>query len=235
MREKNFLYWKYILLTVIMPAGATFLISTAFCLIEKNYYYLPYELDFLIDISYNALYYFLYFVLFFVIGIVSVTMLKTRVKPIIITSLVGAVSHFVVFPFAAYLARLIFLSSTVDVNAMGDYFFSDLLSGVENGVRFLIATLVALAVKVFFKMKKLSADFKKPYVLPISAPQIALAIFYLAWLLLALVSFIFDEAHDAVSLIIEAILAISGYFISILGVLFAEKRLIKDEIDIKVL
>lgn len=229
MVKGRFYWWRYILFTVIIPVAVTFLLSMAFCIVEKNYYYLPYELDFLVDLTYNSLYYFLYIVLFIIVGVSVYLTAEHNVKTIIITTIIGVISTVAVLPSVGYLVRVIFLSSTADVNAMWEYFFSDLLSGVENGVRYITSILVAIAVRVFFKLKKIPANPKKPYVLPISAPQIALAIFYLAWLLLAVISFIFDAGHKVTSLVIEAALAIGGYFIGVLGILFAEKKLIKEE------
>ena len=229
MENKKFLYGKFAIYTVAIPLGITLLLTVAFCLIEKNYYYLPYELDFLIDVTYNSLFYFLYIVLFFTLGILCVVSLKMKIGPIIITNCISAVCTFALFPFAAYFIRAIFLSATASEDVMSEYFFSDLLCGVENVARLGVGIVVVVAVNIFFTIKKIPTEPQKPYLAPKSAPQIAFMIFYLAWMLMAVLIFVFSEEHVVSSVLIEIAISVAGYFISVLGMVFAEKKLFKTE------
>ena len=229
MTNKKFLYGKFTLWTIAIPLFVVIAFSTVFCLLEKNYYYLPYEADFLIDFTYNALYYFLYIVLFFTLGVLSVVSLTMKAKPIIITNIVSFICTFALFPFAAYAMRVIFLASTSGSEEMGEYLFSDFLCAAEDAARFIVAVAVIFAVKIFFSVKKISPEPQKPYVLPKSASQIALLIFYAAWILVALISFIVSEDHIVSSLLVEIGISVAGYFISVAGVVVAVKKLIKTE------
>ena len=229
MDNKKFLYGKFAVWTILIPLAVSILLSTVFCIFEKNYYYLPYEADFLINVSYNSLYYFLYAVLFFTLGILSVVSLTMTAKPIVITNIVSLVCTFAIFPFAAYLMRMVFLAATSSSEAMGEYLFSDFLCAAEDAARFIVAVVVIFAVKIFFTVKKIPAEPQKPYFAPRSAPAIALLIFYAAWILVALMSFIFSDDRSVVSLLVEIAISVAGYFISVGGVVFAVKKLIKTE------
>ena len=60
---------RIILWELVVPLFGTVLFTVLFAVLQKNYYYLPRGLDFLIQLFYNAKYIFLYASLFFFAGI----------------------------------------------------------------------------------------------------------------------------------------------------------------------
>lgn len=220
MKTKLPFLFYFITMFAVPLAGAA-LFCIIFCLIQKNYYYLPYSLDFVVQLSYDAMYLFLFASLFFSVGVTVYTALFCRTGDFIGASITGLLSSMII-PIIMYLIRLMFLGSESSASTMEEYFYSDSLCAIENGARFLLALIIIIAVKLFYAKKKTEPVFQKPYLLPNSAVQLSLVIFYASWFIAAIISFLVSETHEVGSLLYEAALAVAGYFLSVLGAVLSE-------------
>lgn len=226
MEKKRMPFLFYFIWTFAIPFAGAAMFNIIFCLLQKNYYYVPYGLDFMIQLSYDAMYLFLFASLFFSTGTLVYSIAFCRAKDAVGTALTGILSM-ITIPLLMYLIRMIFLSGEASDATMESYFYSDSLCAIENASRYLVALIVAAAVRAFYFIKKETPEFKKPYFLPSGAAQLALLIFYISWLIIALISFIISETHEFGALVYEIVLAVAGYALSITALLACNKKLNK--------
>lgn len=222
MENRNIKFIKYFLWMFIIPFAAAGVTCAAFCLLNKNYYYLPYSLDVLIQYAYNAVYYILFIGLFITIGILSYAALFCDKKTIVGASIAGFASV-AVLPLLMYLIKLIFIGGDMASDTAWDYFYSDLLCTMENGSKYIISVIVVFAIKIFYIVKKRTPELKKNYLLPCGPLTVSLFIIHFSWLVVSVIGYITAENKIISSLIYEIGFAFAGYLIGILPALFFER------------
>lgn len=217
INAKKYLFWL-----LLVPAGLAVLMTATFCILENNYYYLPYSLDFAIQLSYDLTYFFLLTSLFFGIGVIAEAIFFEKSGKVWLSVLVTVAAN-VVLPMILYFLKL-FCLSALDEYAMADYFLSDVLCAAENLMRLAIAILIIFAVKFFLRHKGRDAAFVTASPFRLHAQQTAFLIFYGLWLALSVLTFLLSEEKDIGSLLYEICLDAGGYFLGNLGVrIFSQK------------
>ena len=214
---------KYLLFTFGVPFAVTVVLTVLFCLLEKNYYYLPFSLDFLIQLSYDALYFFLFAILFFNLGMAAHAIFLCKAKDAVISIVFSAISA-AIFPVIAYLIRAIILFESSSDEEMLDYMYSDFLCAAENAIRLAVAVLLIFAVKFFCVHKNIPLTPKNRSPFGKNPTRITFLIYYSLWLTLSVITFLFSGEKNVLSLLYEAFLAVAGYFLSFCGFDFCDKN-----------
>lgn len=222
MKKTNIKAGKYLLWLFFVPLAATVILSLAFSLLNKNYYYLPYSLDFTIQLSYDLQYVFLLAEVFLSIGIIADAVFFGKVKNILI-SIITAVAASILLPTAAYFIKFFVLSSAEGEEMMREYFISDILCAGENIIRLAAAVLVIFAAKFFVEHKGNEIKFISASPIKLCIQQYSFLIYYALWLVLSIVTFLFSEEKRIGALLYELCLCVGGYFLSNLGVIIFRK------------
>lgn len=218
---------RIIMFGLLFPLAGESILSLAFCLLQKNYYYLPRGLDFLIGIFYDLKYIFLYIALFFFAGMAVWLIAFARARDAVLVSIMGIVFT-ALLPAVSFLWTFLFLRVT-DAAIMEMYLYTDAVCAFENVARYIICVIVAWIVKVVYGKRETKSGFEKPYVVPKGVIGLPLIISLSAWLLMTVLGTIFlSFTENAVGTIIyECSVCVAGYFIAIFGAFYSEKKLAK--------
>ena len=218
---------RIILFGLIFPLAGEAILSLAFCLFQKNYYYLPRGLDFLIRFFYDAKYIFLYIALFFFAGMTTWMIAFATARDAVMISIMGVVFT-AVLPAVSFLMTFLLLRST-DAALMETYLYTVALCALENVARYVICVVVAWIVKAVYGKRETASGFEKPYVVPRGVIGLPLIISLSAWLLMTVFGVIFSSVTENPlgTIIYESSVCIGGYFVAILGAFYSEKKLVK--------
>ena len=213
-------FLKYLIWELLIPLGACSLFMIVFSILELNYYYLPYSLNFTIQLSYNISYYLYSASIFLICGIASNALLTGKASDKTYALITGTFS-IVVIPFVMYLIKHIFLATSMNLDSMAEYFNSDIYALIADGVKYVIFLIPVVSLAIYYFKKSIPYVIEKPYFLPKSSFQITTLVFYSAWFFASILIFAFQNPSDRniSGLIVELIYSIAGYFLTILGYL----------------
>lgn len=226
MNKRRLKLFRIILWELIIPLFGTGLLTLVFAVLQKNYYYLPRALDFLIQLFYNAKYIFLYASMFFFAGISVWIVMFARGRDATVLSVTGVISV-AIMPMISFIIALLLLRNDISDSLIENYLYSDALCALENAARYILLIVLAFATRMFYRAHKTVPKFEKPYVFPrgVGLPMI---IAYSSWLLMTLCGLIFSGSgveNVAGTVIYESVLAVCGYFIGTAGAVYAEKKI----------
>ena len=226
-KEKSeFALSKYLLWELILPFALCCVFTVAFAILELNYYYLPYSLDFIIGLSYRLVYYFYSASVYFICGIVGYAILSGKLKDKIWGITIGTL-NIVAIPFIMYLIKHIILSGYTKYDDMYNLFSSDMTALISDGVKYLIFLVPIIILSIYYHKKSIEYTLNRPYFSPIGSFQLVCIIFFSAWFVASLFIFISQESsqRDVWGLVEELLRSVFGYFLSISGfILFCHKK-----------
>ena len=122
---------RIILWELVVPLFGTVLFTVLFAVLQKNYYYLPRGLDFLIQLFYNAKYIFLYASLFFFAGISAWIVLFARGRDAAVLSVTGVLSV-AIMPMISFAVALLLLRNDISDSLIENYLYSDALCALKT-------------------------------------------------------------------------------------------------------
>ena len=216
---------RIILWELVVPLFGTVLFTVLFAVLQKNYYYLPRGLDFLIQLFYNAKYIFLYASLFFFAGISAWIVLFSRGRDAAVLSVTGVLSV-AIMPMISFAVALLLLRNDISDSLIENYLYSDALCALENAARYVIVIFLTVATRIFYHAHKTVPTFEKPYI-SLRGVGFSLITAYSAWLIMTLCGIFFSGSvsNIAGTVAYESILCAEGYFIGIAGAIYAEKKI----------
>lgn len=216
---------RIILWELIVPLLGTVLFTVLFAVLQKNYYYLPRGLDFLIQLFYNAKYIFLYASLFFFVGISVWIVMLARCGDAVVLSVTGVLLA-ALMPMISFAITLLLLRNDISDSLIETYLYSDALCALENAARYIVAIVLAFATRIFYRAHKAVPTFEKPYI-SLRGIGFPLITAYSAWLITTLCGIIFSDFSSSIAgtVIYESVLCVAGYFIGIIGAVYAEKKI----------
>ncbi len=222
--DKKPKFSRVIAFGLLFPLLGTALLSVTFCILQKNYYYLPRSLDFLIRFFYDAKFIFLYIALFFFVGMVVRTIAFTPLRDAVAVSVSG-LFFTVLTAMTSFVITLVFLRNDLSADVFGTYLYSDFLCAMENAARYFLCVVAAWAVRLFYSSRGTSPSFEKPYIVPKGAVGFPLAVSLAVWLAVTVCGVAFSSVtENAVgTLVYELVVCVCGYFIAVLGAIFISK------------
>ena len=162
MEKRKLKLSRIILWELVVPLFGTVLFTVLFAVLQKNYYYLPRGLDFLIQLFYNAKYIFLYASLFFFAGISAWIVLFARGRDAAVLSVTGVLSV-AIMPMISFAVALLLLRNDISDSLIENYLYSDALCALENAARYVIVIFLTVATRIFYHAHKTVPTFEKPY------------------------------------------------------------------------
>ncbi|MCR5457580.1 MAG: hypothetical protein K6F14_05855 [Clostridiales bacterium] len=223
---RKFALKKYILWELILPLALCCMFTVIFSILELNYVYLPYSLDFTIQLSYKLVYYFYSASVFFICGIVGYAILSGTNKDKLWGVIIGTL-NIAAIPFILYLIKHAILSSTLNYSSMQSLFDSDLMALLEDGIKYVIFLVPIIFLSIYYRKKNIVYTLNRPYFSPIGSFQLVCIIFFSAWFVASLFIFISQESsqRDVWGLVEELLRSVFGYFLAISGfILFCHKK-----------
>jgi len=224
--KSNFALRKYLLWELILPLALCSIFTVVFSVLELNYLYLPYSLDFTIQLSYKLVYYFYSASVYFICGIVGYAILSGKLKDKIWGITIGTL-NIVAIPFVIYLIKHIILSSSLNYSSMRTFFDSDVMALFEDGIKYVLFLIPIIILAIYYHKKSIKYTLNRPYFSPIGSFQLICIIFFSAWFVASLFIFISQESsqRDVWGLVEELLRSVFGYFLAISGfVLFCHKK-----------
>ena len=222
----NFALKKYLLWELILPLALCCGFTIVFSILELNYLYLPYSLDFTIDLSYKLVYYFYSASVYFICGIVGYAVLSGSKKDKLLGIIIGTL-NIAAIPFILYIIKHIILSSTLNYSSMQTLFDSDIMALISDGIKYLIFLIPIIILSIYYHKKNTVYTLNRPYFSPIGSFQLICIIFFSAWFVASLFIFISQESsqRDVWGLVEELLRSVFGYFLAISGfILFCHKK-----------
>lgn len=224
--KKKSLAAKVLAFGLLIPLAATVVLTLTFCILQKNYYYLPRQLDWLIGFFYDARFIFMYVALFSLVGMTTYIIAFSNAKAAALMSFSGVV-FVAMLPASALAVMFEMLKNNLDADVLEAYISSDLLCLLENVIRYLLFVAAAWVARAIIRARKSEPKFEKPYIVPkgaVGAPLFSVSVLWLLSSVLGIILF-FPTDSPAGTLIYEGLICVLGYFISVLSaVLFFSKK-----------
>lgn len=223
--KKKSLATELLAFGLLIPLAVTVALTFAFCILQKNYYYLPRWLDGLIGFFYDAKFIFIYIALFFLVGMTTYIIAFSNAKAAAPASVLGVV-FVAILPIASLVITFEMLKSDLDADALETYLRSDLLCLLENVIRYLLFAAAAWVTRAIIRARKSEPKFERPYIVPkgaVSAPLFSVSAIWLLSSVLGVI-LLFRTESPLGTLIYESLICIFGYFISVLSAYFSLKR-----------
>ena len=223
--KKKSLATELLAFGLLIPLAVTVALTFAFCILQKNYYYLPRWLDGLIGFFYDAKFIFIYIAFFFLVGMTTYIIAFLNAKAAAPASVLGVV-FVAILPIASLVITFEMLKSNLDADALETYLRSDLLCLLENVIRYLLFAAAAWVTRAIIRALKSEPKFERPYIAPKGAVSAPLSSVSAIWLLSSVLGVIllFRTESPLGTLIYESLISIFGYFISVLSAYFSLKR-----------
>lgn len=212
--------FKYFLWELIIPICFALVFTIVYCILYSSYYVIPSSLDYVIELSYTFNSFGCNLLLSLSFGIIMFAIYNKKIKSIIITSVLLVVESILVPLLSAFIKITFFnyIDSPITASYLKELIENDYLQLIQNLIRNALGfVLIVISYIVITKILKKEIVFKKPYIIPNNGIQITAIIYLLLFFVPSFILFIKDTTKDYISLIIEILYLIFGYFLIVFG------------------
>lgn len=224
--QKEIKIFKMIFFQLLLPLCCVIVLTIINCLLDYFYFDLPTWVGVFNGYLFEFTNYILATFIFFSIGISYYSIVFFKWKNKILSVSLGIVSS-IGIPFGMSAIRVVYyniaggLTSSYDLDS---YINSDAMIIYENTLKYIVSILLLLVVLAILKLsKKKDIPFTYPYILPNEPLQLVLLCFFFVIFAISLFLFLRDTEKNYISLIVEFVYFLSGYFASALGLYLCKK------------
>lgn len=206
---------KIILLTAVLPIGATSLTTLIACLLRMFYFDLPTFLAEAWGIFYSASFFVMDFTFYFSMGIFCMLLMFGGKKQIVLSSALIAVIY-PINPFLQYLIRHLTIATKLYSDEMQEFFATDITTVLVNLMCIGLLAIIAIVIKIIFLHDKCEI---KASLLPKNPALCIYTVYCAVMIIFIFADFLIDGAYvqNLATALLQALLYIVGYIIAFAG------------------